>query len=412
MKQLSLFDPIIPPDLTESLFQAYFDCRRNKRNTLNALQFELHFEKYIFELADDIRNGSYQPGRSVAFIVTKPVKREVFAAQFRDRIVHHWLIGKLNPFFERVFIEDAYACRTGKGTHYGIRRVGGFIEQCARENHGEAYVLKLDIRGFFMHISRPLLFEKLEAFIASNEVEDKVFILDIAKRIIFNHPTENCFIKGDQSLWADLPKDKSLFHSPLDCGLPIGNLTSQVFANFYLNELDHFIKENLCINYYGRYVDDFVLVHPDRRYLASLVPIIENYLKSSLKLPLHPKKRYLQHYSKGLAFLGVMIKPNRIYIGNRIKANCYNVLNQQNEIVNTATIDKSRVMKFISQMNSYLGIMKHYHTFRLRQHIIQKKMDRRWWKFIFVKGQYVAFGRMKWVKYDLLPPITDTTAYN
>jgi retron-type reverse transcriptase len=169
MKQPGLFDPIIPDDFTESLFHAYFDCRRNKRNTLNALKFELHFEKYIFELADDIRNGTYQPGRSIAFIVTKPVKREVFAAQFRDRVVHHWLIRKLNPFFENAFMEDSYACRIGKGTHFGIRRMRDFIQECALENEGEAYVLKLDIRGFFMHISRHLLFEKLEDFISKND---------------------------------------------------------------------------------------------------------------------------------------------------------------------------------------------------------------------------------------------------
>ena len=238
----------------ETLFQAYFDCRRNKRNTLNALKFELHFEKYIFELANYIINGTYQPGRSIAFIVTKPVKREVFAAQFRDRIVHHWLIKKLNPYFEKAFMEDAYACRTGKGTHFGIRRMRDFMQQCAQENEGEAYVLKLDIRGFFMHISRPLLFDKLEDFISKNDkVEDKLFLLDMARRIIFNDPSKNCFIKGDKSLWDDLPKDKSIFHSPAECGLPIGNLTSQVFANFYLNDLDHFIKEKLHIKYYGRY---------------------------------------------------------------------------------------------------------------------------------------------------------------
>lgn len=377
MKQPGLFDPIIPDDFTETLFQAYFDCRRNKRNTLNALKFELHFEKYIFELADDIRNGTYQPGRSIAFIVTKPVKREVFAAQFRDRIVHHWLIKKLNPFFKKVFIEDAYACRTGKGTHFGIRRMRDFIQECAQENEGEAY-------------------DKLEAFIAKNDqVEDKLFLLDMARRIIFNDPTKNCFIKADKSLWDDLPKDKSLFHSPAESGLPIGNLTSQVFANFYLNDLDHFIKEKLHIKYYGRYVDDFVLVHPDRQYLGGLIPIIENYLKTNLQLQLHPKKRYLQHHSKGLAFLGVMIKPNRIYVGNRIKSNFFTVLKQQNEVVSTSPIDKSVVMQFVSRMNSYLGIMKHYHTFRLRQHIIQKKMNLGWWKFIFVKSQFLSVGRLK-----------------
>lgn len=396
MKQPGLFDPIIPADFTEMLFQAYFDCRRNKRNTPSALKFELHFEKYLFELDNEIRNGTYQPGRSTAFVVTKPVKREVFAAPFRDRVVHHWLIKKLEPLFEELFIEDAYACRSGKGTHFGIQRIRNFIHLCAQEHMGEAYVLKLDIRGFFMHISRPLLFEKLKYFLRTqHQSEDLLFILDIAGRLIFNDPTKNCIIKGDLSLWDDLPRDKSLFYAPADCGLPIGNLTSQVFANFYLNDLDHFISKNLQINYYGRYVDDFVLVHHDRRYLAYLITRIENYLKAELMLQVHPKKRYLQHYTKGLSFLGVMMKPNRIYVGNRIKSNFYKVLNKHNEIVASAPMDKTLVMQFVSQMNSYLGIMKHYQTYRLRKNGITKKMNPAWWKYIFVVGLFWKVVRNK-----------------
>jgi hypothetical protein len=396
MKQPGLFDPIIPADFTEMLFQAYFDCRRNKRNTPSALKFELHFEKYLFELDNEIRNGTYQPGRSTAFVVTKPVKREVFAAPFRDRVVHHWLIKKLEPLFEELFIEDAYACRSGKGTHFGIQRIRNFIHLCAQEHMGEAYVLKLDIRGFFMHISRPLLFEKLKYFLRTqHQSEDLLFILDIAGRLIFNDPTKNCIIKGDLSLWDDLPRDKSLFYAPADCGLPIGNLTSQVFANFYLNDLDHFISKNLQIKYYGRYVDDFVLVHHDRRYLAYLITRIENYLKAELMLQVHPKKRYLQHYTKGLSFLGVMMKPNRIYVGNRIKSNFYKVLNKHNEIVASAPMDKTLVMQFVSQMNSYLGIMKHYQTYRLRKNGITKKMNPAWWKYIFVVGLFWKVVRNK-----------------
>jgi hypothetical protein len=137
------------------------------------------------------------------------------------------------------------------------------------------------------------------------------------------------------------------------------------------------------------------LTIPTDTYLGGLIPIIENYLKTNLQLQLHPKKRYLQHHSKGLAFLGVMIKPNRIYVGNRIKSNFYTVLKQQNEVVSTSPIDKSVVIQFVSRMNSYLGIMKHYHTFRLRQHIIKKKMNPGWWKFIFVKSQFLSVGRLE-----------------
>ena len=129
--QLDLFTNINYSQLTEELFSAYFDCRKNKRNTLNALKFEKHLEQTVFKLIDEIYELKYQLGRSIAFIVNKPVKREIFAADFRDRVVHHWLINKLNPLFEKVFIKDSYACRVGKGTHYGVKRADAFIKACS-----------------------------------------------------------------------------------------------------------------------------------------------------------------------------------------------------------------------------------------------------------------------------------------
>lgn len=116
----------------EELFQAYFDCRRNKRNTVNALEFEVDYESKLIALCDELNNGSYTPGRSIAFIIHKPVKREIFAADFRDRIVHHWLINQLNPLFERIFIYDSYASREGKGAHLGIQRADRFIKWCSQ----------------------------------------------------------------------------------------------------------------------------------------------------------------------------------------------------------------------------------------------------------------------------------------
>ena len=152
-------------DFTEQMFQAYYNCRKNKRNTINALRFEKHFEKNLFELCREIKTGKYQPGRSIAFIVNHPVKREVFAADFRDRVVHHWLINRLNPYFEKAFISDSYACRVNKGTHFGIQRVDQFIKECSNKYTKDCYILKLDVRGFFMHINRNLLFDRLNMFI-------------------------------------------------------------------------------------------------------------------------------------------------------------------------------------------------------------------------------------------------------
>lgn len=181
--QLTLFETESTLDFTEEIFQAYFDCRRNKRNTINALAFETNFEHHLFQLKEEILNGSYQPGRSIAFIVNQPVKREIFAADFRDRVVHHWLINKLNPFFEKDFIFDSYACRTTKGTHFGIRRVNDFIRECSNNYTTDCYILKLDIQGFFMHINKDLLFTGLQEFIHEKYNEpDKKLVLELAVR--------------------------------------------------------------------------------------------------------------------------------------------------------------------------------------------------------------------------------------
>ena len=302
------------------LFEAYADCRTNKRNTMNALSFELDYEHELIALWEAINTGTYTPGRSIAFIVDQPVKREIFAADFRDRVVHHLLINKLNPLFERTFIYDSYACRKGRGTHFGIGRIDRFIRQCSQNYSKDCYVLRLDIQGFFMAIDKRILWSKLRDLIINQyQQPDKDRILRLCHKILSNNPTKNCFIKGSRHNWRDLPPDKSLFHSAPGCGLPIGNLTSQIFANVYLNALDHFVKHDLGMRYYGRYVDDFVLVHPDHEYLKALIPRIADFLQSTLKLTLHPRKVYLQHYRKGVHFLGMIIKPNYITEAVRIR---------------------------------------------------------------------------------------------
>ncbi len=379
-------------DLTEEMFQAYFDCRKNKRNTINALKFEKHFEKNVFRLCKEIESGTYLPGRSIAFIVNNPVMREVFAADFRDRVVHHWLINKLNPFFEKIFINDSYACRVDKGTHLGIRQINSFIKSCSKNYTSDCYILKLDIQGFFMHINRNLLFERLIHFIQTKYLEaDKDMVIDMCNKIVFNNPTEDCIIKGSKNDWKGLPKNKSLFSSPINCGLPIGNLTSQVFANFYLNSFDHFVRKELDIKYYGRYVDDFIIVHPEKEYLKSIQSLISNFLKKELKLTLHPKKVYLQHYSKGVKFLGAVIKPNRIYIANRTKGNFYKAMEKQNIIARDHKPSKEEQEFFLSSMNSYLGIMKHYKTYKIRKKIIIENLSAWWWNYVYLSDGISKF---------------------
>jgi hypothetical protein len=394
--QLDLFSELNYHTLTEELFQAYFDCRKNKRNTHNALHFEKHFEQNVFQLIDEIFNNTYFVGRSIAFIVDKPVTREVFAADFRDRVVHHWLINKLNPLFEALFIQGSYACRVGKGTHYGIQRVNTFIKDCSDNYSKDCYILKLDIQGFFMHINRNLLFDELACFIHANYTNsDKELVLRITRQIVFNDPTKNCLIKGYRYQWNDLPKNKSLFHSPTGCGLPIGNLTSQVFANYYMHKFDAFVTKELGLKFFGRYVDDFIIVHSNKDYLKALIPKLSDFLLSNLQLTLHPKKIYLQHYSKGVKFLGAVIKPNRIYIANRTKGNFYLAIHKQSRIIEQSKPTNELVNRFLSSMNSYLGIMIHYKSFYLRKSIISKNLSKEWLKYVYLNEGVSKFSKCK-----------------
>ena len=176
----------------------------------------------------------------------------------------------------------------------------------------------------------------------------------------------NCRLKGNKSDWQGLPKNKSLFFALPGKGLPIGNLTSQLFGNIYLNEFDHFIKEKLACRYYGRYVDDMVFLHHDKKYLKSLIPKINNYLKDNLGLNLHPKKIYIQNIEKGVPFLGMMIKPYHIYPGKRIRKNFY-------ECLKDATNAKSG----IDNINSYLGMIKNYNSYKLRKKYLESEIGKK-----------------------------------
>ena len=392
--QLSLFNNLREDKLLIGLFQAYFDARRNKRNTINALAFEKHFERNIFQLFDEILSDSYAPSRSICFIVNQPVKREIFAANFRDRVVHHLIFNYISPIFEGTFINDSYSCRTGKGTHYGIKRLDHFIRSCSQNYTKDCYILKLDIQGYFMSINRPMLLEMVTNFLKLkiHRIDfDLALVLKLIDKTVNNNPIKNCVIKGKKSDWNGLPKDKSLFTAKPNCGLPIGNLTSQLFGNVFMNKFDHFVKRELKIKYYGRYVDDFILIHNDREYLKSLIPIIRMHLLEELKLILHEKKIYLQHYTKGVKYLGAVIKPHRIYISNRTKGNFYNAIIEQNNIVEKQKPSQNEREAFVSSMNSYLGILQHYKTHKFRNRFLFNHLTVWWWNYVYLSGGIKKF---------------------
>lgn len=352
-------------DLKLELYKAYYACRRNKRNTLNALAFEIAMEREIEKLYDEIVSGRYQPGRSIVFIVHRPVVREIFAASFRDRVVHHYLINRLNPYFERLFIYDTYSCRIGKGTLFGIERMESFLRSCSHNYTRDCYVMKLDIQGFFMHINRQTLLRKVNRIIENRyKGADKTILLRLCREIILQNPAKDCLVRGGLDEWKCLPNSKSLFHMPDGFGLPIGNLTSQVFANVYLNAFDHYVKRELKAKYYGRYVDDFVLIDESKSHLLRQKELIVIYLKETLDLDIHPSKQYIQHYRKGFSFLGAYIKPFRRYVGARTVKNFNLLLHEKEWIGGMNLITGAGNEKRREQIISYFGLMKHFKTYR------------------------------------------------
>ena len=219
------------PNLLTDLFTAYYCARKNKRNTSSQVRFERNLSGNLMRLYDDIVSGRYRVGRSMCFVIRDPVLREVFAASFRDTIVHHLLYNWLMPIFEPTFIYDSYSCREGKGTLFGIKRLEHHIRSCSDNYRRESYVLKLDIEGYFMNISRQRLYDVIESRLLKHSSKHNVpFDLPLALRllsqVIFNEPTKGCYRKGLIHDWDALPHSKSLFYASSGCGLPIGNLTS------------------------------------------------------------------------------------------------------------------------------------------------------------------------------------------
>ncbi len=359
MQQLELFnDAMTPPPISlEDVFAAYYKCRKNKRRTMNALKFEMNLEENLVQLWRELNDGSYKIGRSIAFIVKNPVIREVFAADFRDRIVHHLLIGKLWPIFDRVISPHSYSCRPGMGTLYGIKKVYQYVKECSNNYTQDCYVMRLDIRAFFMHIRQKLLVKMLAQMVNENyHAPDKAILIKLIKQIVYYPPQRGCVIKGRRSDWNRLPRAKSLFYVRRGRGLPIGNLTSQIFANFYLNTFDRFVSEQAGV-FYGRYVDDMVVIHKSKSFLLRLKGRIQSYLKARCFVILHPRKSTVQHYVKGFAFIGAYLKPHRLYAGRRLKLMFYTKIKQM------LVVSPENALSVI---NSYFGFLRHYSTLHLR----------------------------------------------
>ena len=251
-----------------------------------------------------------------------------------DRIVHHVLFRKLYPVFDKTSIYDSYSCRIGKGTHRAVRRLHKFFKKESKNNTKNCFVLKCDIRKFFDNIDQDILLKLIKKG-----------------------------MKDKQALWLTETIVKSF-----PAGLPLGNITSQLFANIYLDELDQFIKHTLQVAYYIRYCDDFVIVSTNKQQLEMLIPNIDNFLKNHLHVSLHPNKVFIRKYRQGIDFLGYISFPHHAILRVKTKKRMFKRVKARLADLCSGLIKKE---SFRATLQSYLGMLKHCNAFSVKQELLE-----------------------------------------
>ncbi|HYW57716.1 MAG TPA: RNA-directed DNA polymerase [Polaromonas sp.] len=339
------------PYAFQSLAQAWDDCRRHKRGTASALAFEERLEANLCALHEELCSGTYRPGRSICFVITHPKPREVWAAEFRDRIVHHLLYNHISQRFHASFIANSCACIPGRGTLYAAQRLEHDVRAVSHNWSRPAWYLKCDLANFFVAIDKNILLAQLARKVT------EAFWLSLAQNILFHDPRQNHELRGSAALLARVPPHKSLFNAPADTGLPIGNLSSQFFANVHLDALDQFCKHRLQARRYGRYVDDFYLLHESPQWLHQALQQIDAWLPATLGARLNPSKTILQPLERGIDFVGQVIKPWRRTTRKRTVATA------------VRRLQAAAPNDVFASGNSYLGLLRqstHSHTDRAR----------------------------------------------
>ena len=299
----------------DDLYKAYVDCRKRKKGKDGAIAFEPYAIHTLCCLRDEINERRYKLKPSQCFVVKYPVPREVFCASFRDRIVQHFIYNELNPVMEKMLIYDTASCRVGKGTDFAIQRVATLVKRETENCTRSAYFGKMDISGFFMNIGRQILLDKV-LWIVENRYHGRYS--DVLRYLLPIEILSDVTIKAKRLSplkdWELIPKNKTLFGNSK--GLPIGNITSQLFANFYLNDIDHFIKSRH--RGYERYVDDSVIVDSDRERIKETIDMVSPMLES-IGLKLNSRKSYVSDVKYGINFLGIKVFPHySVLTGKRI----------------------------------------------------------------------------------------------
>ncbi|KWF90345.1 RNA-directed DNA polymerase [Burkholderia cepacia] len=300
----------------------------------------MRLERNLRRLYDELVDGSYMPGRSKCFVITRPKPREVWAAAFRDRIVHHLLYNRIGPRFERSFIADSCACIKGRGTLYAAERLEAKVRSITQNWSKRAFYLKCDLANFFVSIDKRILLDLLLAKIS------EPFWRALTERVLMHDPRADFEYHGDPAMIQLVPPHKRLMEQATHLGLPIGNLSSQFFANVYLDVLDQRAKHLLGARHYIRYVDDFVFLHESPARLNEILADVTAFLPARLGARINPRKTILQPIDRGIDFVGQVIKPWRRETRKRTRNEALR------RVAETPAIDLMPVA------NSYFGLLR------------------------------------------------------
>lgn len=325
LKQLShTYEDIIS---LENLCLAWEEFIVGKKKKADVVEFSRNLMDHIVELHEELVNRKYRHGGYKSFYITDPKRRHIHKASVRDRLLHHAVYRILYPFFDTTFIADSYSCRSEKGVHRAINRFRSLAGRVSHNHHRTCWVLKCDIRKFFASIDHTILLSILREHILDQN------IISLLKNIIDSHYTQS------------MP----------GIGLPLGNLTSQLFANVYMNVFDQWVKHQMRSQYYARYADDFIFLSRDKFQLEGAMPKIQEFLQTRLKLSLHPDKVFIRTFASGVDFLGWVHFPHHRVLRTKTKQRMFK------NIKNTVSRES---------LQSYLGLMSHGNTQKLHEKLI------------------------------------------
>ena len=342
-------------------------------------------------LYDELISDTYKIWKPIRYISKKwDILREIIYLPFRDRIVQYIVHQALYPIIENLSYNDIYWGFIWKWTLYWVRRISKFMRSCSDNFTKDAWILKLDIKSFFLSINKDILWDKLLNLVELKKSKypeyDRSAIISLMRQIIFKDYRDFRDI-SDFELKNKYPIHKSIISKKDNYWLPHWNLTSQLFVNLYLHDLDVFIKNELWIKYYGRYVDDFIIIHNDKNYLLDCIKRIREFLNNRLKLTLHPNKIYLQHISKWVNFLWVMLYP---YYSILWKKTIYN---WNRKIKNLKNLDNP-----VQILMSYDWIAKHFSNYKLRQQRFQEYKQIFWYDYRWFFDSWI--NKDTWTYYD------------